>query len=247
MVYESLMKALKYPVGVSSDIVSDTNMKPLANITRRLSLRGTNEFVRKFRKIEGYDITVGDTKITASEFDMRQFCLQDLVGMDMRAVVPQAVNYLSTLPFYERMKFNSEFIKIFKLDLRNVAPYLFEHILSERKLIDTLTERIKQDFRFICRRFDEKTGRFVLDIAHNEAEIKMAIPLDADRILEFFSFTYGDMIEFCYSKEIGGLPASYTWDTTNNRRMTRVEILGQVKNLLYMCILSLMKDRYAEK
>jgi hypothetical protein len=245
--HDSLLHALQTDVGVHSDIITESNLKNLLSITRMISIQGSTKFIRKFENKEGFDIEIGKSGMSISDFSCKNFVLQDLVGLDMRAVVPQAVNYAAQLPFYERQKLNAEFMSVFKLDLRNAAPYLFEPAIAERKILKVLAEVIKEDFILIAHKFDIDKASYVISVGHRDSKTEHPLLLNEKCLSEFFSFFYGDLVDFCFSKRVGGLPASYTWDEVNRVRRPRTETFDRTAKLFYMVVLNLLKGEYVKK
>ena len=245
-VYDSLLSAVNKDYGVHSVIINDQNLSALKTFALRLSVVGHNDFLGKFEKIEGFDISVNKTAMSITEFSHKSFCFEDLLGLDMRAVVPLAENYLESIPVYERLKFNSTFMDLFKLDLRSVAPYLFEHHLAEKKVVSNLRDRIALDFKLESYKTDEQ-GKYVLNLAHRHSEFKERVLLAPSSLSEFFSLFYGDLIEFCFTKEVGGLPTSYLWDTDKKVRLSRVDTFEKVSRLVYITILGLLKGKFDAK
>lgn len=241
-VFDSVLSALTRDYGVHAVAVNDQNLKALLTFSRRLSLSGHSDFLKKWANIEGFDITVNKTSMTIGEYSAKNFCFEELLGLDMRAVIPAAINYMSNMPVYERQMFNREFSEIFKLDLRTVAPYLFEHTLAEKKVVQNVRDALCLDFKLDS--FTRNPDSTCLTLEHRPTAVKHIVQLSPSGLVEFFSLFYGDLIDFCYSKSIGGLPVSYTWDEDKKTRLPRVDTFDKVSKLFYMSILGLLKGKF---
>lgn len=237
-VYGSLLKALSKDNGVSSDIVNQKNMNFLGQIAARLAVTGDKSWLDKFKFINNFDIKVGQTETSITEFSFKSFCFEELAGLDMRYIIPKALNYVKELPFYEREQFNKEFVKIFKLDLRNVSPLLFEHQLNEKRLMGVLKSRIENDFD-IQSAFNEG-----IEIEINRKAKKTQtynFKLTEKNISEFLSMYYGDLLDFCQQSDIGGLPAQYIYEIKENVRLPRPQTYSYLCKIIYMIILDIIR------
>lgn len=238
-IVDSLLSALSKDDSIHTDLLSDANLKTIGKITPMLSLHGSQDFIKKWEFVEGFDVKIGKTDLSLTDVCIKNFCFQDLLGLDLRAVIPKAIDYVNTLPVYERKKFNDEFMKIFKVDLRNVAPFLFEHQLSERRLFSLVKDKLNQDFVIHAKEFTN-TG-LQLSVIHRVSNKKSDMVLNSRMVSQYLSLYYGDLINFCYSKDIGGLPAQYIWQNDMKTRHTRSDTYKAVCELFYMAILDMVK------
>lgn len=236
----SLLKALTKDNAVSSDIITQKNMENLKKIAARLSIAGDPKFLEKFRNIYGFDIQIGGSEMSLTEFSFKNFCFADLAGLDMRYVIPKAIAFVKELPFYERVLFNTEFIKMFKLDLRNVNPLLFEHQLSEQRLFNALKNALVTDFSIELQDFKDDGLEICIHKKDSKAGPRKMI-LSEKGISEFLSVYYGDLFEFCQNEKIGGMPAQYVWNIKENVRLPRPEIYKSIQSIFYMIVLDIIK------
>ncbi len=235
LIYDKLLSALKSDDGLHSDNINHTNLGNLRSFCNRLLLKGQTEFVEMFKKIEGFDIQIGGTNI--SDFLNRNFCWQELTDIDDRARVPRAVEYMKELPVYERIKFNLEFMSRFKLDLRNIAPLLFENFMDERRFMEKVKEYYRESF--VGSSFSCENGDPLLSITIKEkGSFRVR---DANQLANVLSVVQGqDLVEWAFS--LGGIPASYYYDRETNTRLIRPVVYERLSALFFMLLLGMMNE-----
>lgn len=241
-VLEKFLPALTQAEGVFSDVITPQNFKILSCIGLKLKVSGSEEFLKKFATVEGFDIAIGKTEIPVTDFAYNNFCFSQLLGLSMRAVIPKAGEFLRELPYYERQEFNKKFNEIFKVDLRNVFPVLFETYSEERVFNEKLKENFRENIQFKTVNYDSYRGRYQagISICGNV----LTIELSEETVWQTLVVFFGDIVEYC--KKLGGLPARYVWDKENSVRATRQEVEARLRQLCYSTFMELCRGLYGK-
>lgn len=245
VLYDRLLSALRTNDGLHAGVINKNNLEALFKITPKIALRGSSEFVDKFKQVEGFDIVVGEGPHSQiiSDYLTKSFCYQELIGLDDRAIVPKAIEHLKSIPIYERQAFNAEFKKIFKQDLRNINPALFENFINEKIFVDKIKEFIKEKkVKFV--RISESSPRgseMEVSYLSNSGLLKETIIWNPEDLAMFVIKLAGkDLIDFSFS--LGGIPASYYYDSETGMRFARSKIYNNLRDLIYVIFVGMSHE-----
>lgn len=242
LVHESLPSALQYAFGVWSDNLKASNLDQLTKVSLRLALKGSMDFLRAFQFVEGFDITVGRTDKKVWDLLGNDFIFEELLGLDLRVMIPRARDYAKGLPLWEREEFNDKLIKFAKIDLKIYAPLLFEHFTDERTFYEKLTHEVGRLFFFRNLKFNELSCCFQGDIHRlGRGQLAVNLKISEDSLEQVVSRSEGSLIDFV--EKITPIPLKYWWDATTEQKRTRVELHNTIKKTLYMVFLALLKTQ----
>lgn len=240
-VFENLQSALTQPSGVFSRNVSQANLNQLDKITYKLALKGSQEFLKRFERIEGFDITLGNTGRSVWDVLKTDFIFSDLLGLDLRAILPRARDYAKNLPLHERESFNTQLKQVLKVDLKATAPLLFEQFNDERTFIERLRGKVIDSC--ILR---SAADNFLTDSSHYTFTIKdrpFKIHLTSANVIRCFAAAYGDVLEWV--QQVSPIPLRYWWDMDKESRVPRAHVYEIIKETLFQLVLELLHESKA--
>lgn len=237
VVYELLIPALKQADVVSSHLVSQKNMDYLS-FAACLSIYGTPNYIKKFKDIQNFDITIGESKLTPVEYTVKSFCFEDCQGLGNRFIIPKLVSFCKTLPIYEREAFARESYNILKINLLALYPWLFEQNTTESSLFDLWKNIIQSSFVLHIHKFTPQGLEVkIRHISNNEGH---TLTLSPETLAQFLSIYLGDLIKHSISIS-GGLPYNYIFDPTTNFRLPREKVYNILISLIYQVVLDVIK------
>lgn len=242
VVHDKLLAALRSNMGIYSEVINDSNLACIKTLTSRISIHGSKEFLNKWLSLEGFDIVVGSGPHATNlpDYLTKNFCVEELMGLDERAIIPRALEHAKTLPTYERLRFNEEFKKIHKQDLRNVAPHLFENYQQEKLLVGKIKEWLREKFKGGLKYSWSDDGQISLNFAKRKAmkfgttdTMKFGLWLCND-VIE------GDLIEHVFS--LGGIPSDYYFDRTFSTRLPSHTIFSKLSELYFITFMGMLHE-----
>lgn len=238
-VFENIQGALSSAQGVFSRNINQINISMLSKISYKLAVRGSQDFLKRFAKIEGFDITLGDTDRSIWDVLQTDFIFSDLAGLDLRAIIPRARDYAKGLPSYEREAFNDQLKKILKVDLKVVSPLLFENFNDERQFIEKLRSKLRDSCSLVLNNAGGFTDSTL--VKFHMRDKMWLIQLNPEQLVRCFHAEYGDVISWVHS--VCPIPIKYWWDKDTETRHPRIHVYEIIKQTLYQLVLELLNEK----
>lgn len=234
---DSILTALKNNEYIFSDYIIQENINILGDSSRHINTFGNKVFLKKFRYIEGFDISVGETNKAIPDYCIDDFIYSDLNGTSLKIAKNLAKNFLKTLAIEDREYLNNKFMSIFKHDLKIDFPYLFIKLNDEKVFINSIKDSIASRFEFKSILFSN--GITFIKIYDNEKKKETKLTLNEKSLGQYLSFTMGDLLEWCESY---GMPSHFFYDKSKDTMLNKYEVYNIIEQLVYRIVLGLCKD-----
>lgn len=229
---EQTLDALNSDSYIHSEFIGQSNIDQLARLTRKIYLKGSSDFVKKFGKIEGFDFSVGKNNLPINEFCITDFIFSELNGLSLNVAIKLSKDFVKKLSYQDRILFKEKFQSIFKFDLELQLPWLFERQGNESSILNEVEAFFRQSIVLEYSPTKNTVNIYVAASKNNQKPVIYEnITFTKENIINFLILNYGDLYDFC--SENFGIPVSFFHDRVGDCRARKVDVYDLVEDMFY--------------